>query len=392
MWRNNNLSIVLVSLFVICLLGQAYTGWSVYNAEQRQHDQPEVSLGEFVATGEFGETVFENWESEFLQMGFAHGRGCRSRRLATCRRRNSGTNRSRTGRASFSPCSRSSSSRSGCGNGAHPSRSPSTRRIPRRSARRVRKNDVRLGPLLRRATSRPALDFKAASRPALPIAALANRDADDLRDQTLHRETDAPVLAGQRRQRTTGSTDDDCAVAFEARQCSELRIHQLACSRCSRSESARDALVSRQFPRQSLASGPEQRLHLFCWQRLRENVDQLSQQWDVRPGQQLLDLRCQLVDMRRPRGSWSLPYLPDDAVSLHRRHLNPNRAAGHTEPGRDVVRGPFARSEQRDNSAAARVEQLLSQPFSHTSVREVPCRWNERFNSLSKNAARSASC
>jgi hypothetical protein len=70
MWRDNNLSIVLGGLFAICLLGQAYTGWSVYNAEQRQHNQPEVSLGEFVATGEFGETVFENWESEFLQMGF----------------------------------------------------------------------------------------------------------------------------------------------------------------------------------------------------------------------------------------------------------------------------------------------------------------------------------
>jgi hypothetical protein len=69
MWRNNSLSVVLFTLFLLCLLGHAYSGWKAYNAEQRQHHQPEVSLGEFVATAEFGETVFENWESEFLQMG-----------------------------------------------------------------------------------------------------------------------------------------------------------------------------------------------------------------------------------------------------------------------------------------------------------------------------------
>ena len=70
MWRNNNLSIVLLGLFLVCLVGQACAGWKVYNSEQRQHQQAEVSLGQFVATGEFGETVFENWESEFLQMAF----------------------------------------------------------------------------------------------------------------------------------------------------------------------------------------------------------------------------------------------------------------------------------------------------------------------------------
>lgn len=70
MWRNNNLSIVLGVLFLLCLLGQAVAGWKTYNAEQRQHGQRQVSLREFVTTGEFGETVFENWESEFLQMAF----------------------------------------------------------------------------------------------------------------------------------------------------------------------------------------------------------------------------------------------------------------------------------------------------------------------------------
>jgi hypothetical protein len=70
MWRNNSLSIVLFVLFFVCLCGQAFTGWKTFNTEQRQHAQREVTLGEFLTTGEFGETVFENWESEFFQMGF----------------------------------------------------------------------------------------------------------------------------------------------------------------------------------------------------------------------------------------------------------------------------------------------------------------------------------
>jgi hypothetical protein len=70
MWRNNNLSIVLTLLFALCLAGHAYSGWKAHNAEERQHGQPEISLSEFLTSSEFGETVFENWESEFLQMGF----------------------------------------------------------------------------------------------------------------------------------------------------------------------------------------------------------------------------------------------------------------------------------------------------------------------------------
>ena len=70
MWRNNNLSIVLVLLFLGSLVGHAYAGWKVYNEDQRQHGQAAVTLADFVTSSEFGETVFENWESEFLQMGF----------------------------------------------------------------------------------------------------------------------------------------------------------------------------------------------------------------------------------------------------------------------------------------------------------------------------------
>jgi hypothetical protein len=69
MWKNNNLSIVLFVLFILALCGHAWSGWHVHNEEQQQHGREQVPFAEFLASNEFGETVFENWESEFLQMG-----------------------------------------------------------------------------------------------------------------------------------------------------------------------------------------------------------------------------------------------------------------------------------------------------------------------------------
>jgi hypothetical protein len=70
MWKNNNLSIVIFLLFLLCLVGHSISGWKVYNDEQREHGESEVGFTEFLGTSEFGETIFENWESEFLQMAF----------------------------------------------------------------------------------------------------------------------------------------------------------------------------------------------------------------------------------------------------------------------------------------------------------------------------------
>jgi hypothetical protein len=70
MWKNNSLSIVIFVLFLLCLAGHSIAGWKVYNNEQREHGGEQVTYTAFLGTNEFGETVFENWESEFLQMGF----------------------------------------------------------------------------------------------------------------------------------------------------------------------------------------------------------------------------------------------------------------------------------------------------------------------------------
>lgn len=66
--RDNALSLAMLVLFVVPLLGQSGTGYRVYNQEQRQHGEAEVSYLGYLTTGHFTESVFENWESEFLQM------------------------------------------------------------------------------------------------------------------------------------------------------------------------------------------------------------------------------------------------------------------------------------------------------------------------------------
>jgi hypothetical protein len=66
--RDRGLTLLLLSMFAISLVGQLATGLAEYNAEQRQHGQPFVTLRNYLGTGHPWEALFENWESEFLQM------------------------------------------------------------------------------------------------------------------------------------------------------------------------------------------------------------------------------------------------------------------------------------------------------------------------------------
>ncbi|MEJ7584897.1 MAG: DUF6766 family protein [Acidimicrobiales bacterium] len=67
--RDNSLTIMAMGIFVVFLVGQSLVGHATYNADQREHGDPTVGYVSYLGTGHFGETVFENWESEFLQMG-----------------------------------------------------------------------------------------------------------------------------------------------------------------------------------------------------------------------------------------------------------------------------------------------------------------------------------
>ncbi len=56
-------------LFAIFLLFMSFAGERQYNEEQTDHGESTVGYVEYLTTGHFVEAVFENWESEFLQMG-----------------------------------------------------------------------------------------------------------------------------------------------------------------------------------------------------------------------------------------------------------------------------------------------------------------------------------
>lgn len=67
-FSNNGLSIVVFSIFAVTIIGMSIAGYQVANDELRAHQQPTETYGQYLASGDFVEAVFENWESEFLQM------------------------------------------------------------------------------------------------------------------------------------------------------------------------------------------------------------------------------------------------------------------------------------------------------------------------------------
>ena len=66
--RDNGLSIALFALFALSLIGHGWAGWLAHNEELLRDGLAPQTLGAFLGGGEFSSTLFENWESEFLQM------------------------------------------------------------------------------------------------------------------------------------------------------------------------------------------------------------------------------------------------------------------------------------------------------------------------------------
>jgi hypothetical protein len=67
--RDRGLLLANLLLFVVFIGGMILTGVRVHNDEQAEHGGESVSLLGYLGTGDFAEATFENWESEFLQMG-----------------------------------------------------------------------------------------------------------------------------------------------------------------------------------------------------------------------------------------------------------------------------------------------------------------------------------
>ncbi|CAN7580047.1 DUF6766 family protein [Devosia sp. LjRoot3] len=67
-FRDNGLTIALVGVFAVCLLGMVWSGWLDHNAALADHGQPPLSVIDYFLSPSFQSALFENWESEFLQM------------------------------------------------------------------------------------------------------------------------------------------------------------------------------------------------------------------------------------------------------------------------------------------------------------------------------------
>ena len=67
--RDNGLSITMFALFLIFLVAQSIAGFRANNSDNEEHGQPPESYGQYLTSGAFVEATFENWESEFLQLG-----------------------------------------------------------------------------------------------------------------------------------------------------------------------------------------------------------------------------------------------------------------------------------------------------------------------------------
>ncbi|MGX7672608.1 DUF6766 family protein [Plantactinospora sp. DSM 117369] len=67
--RDHGLAVTMFGAFLIFLALQSLFGWQTHNDELVQAGARAEGYLDYLGTGHFAEAVFENWESEFLQMG-----------------------------------------------------------------------------------------------------------------------------------------------------------------------------------------------------------------------------------------------------------------------------------------------------------------------------------
>lgn len=66
--RDNGLTLALSGMFLASLVGMALTGHRARNQELAEHGQAAIGMAYYLSGGVFLSALFENWESEFLQM------------------------------------------------------------------------------------------------------------------------------------------------------------------------------------------------------------------------------------------------------------------------------------------------------------------------------------
>ncbi|MDK1374378.1 MULTISPECIES: DUF6766 family protein [unclassified Sinorhizobium] len=66
--RDNGLTITLFAMTSATIVGMAVTGVHAYNHDATLHEGTVLNFVSYLASGHFLSALFENWESEFLQM------------------------------------------------------------------------------------------------------------------------------------------------------------------------------------------------------------------------------------------------------------------------------------------------------------------------------------
>ena len=65
----NGLALVTFGAFIVFAVLQSIFGWHVRNQALAENGALTTSYWRYLSSGHFAEAIFENWESEFLQMG-----------------------------------------------------------------------------------------------------------------------------------------------------------------------------------------------------------------------------------------------------------------------------------------------------------------------------------
>jgi hypothetical protein len=68
-FHRNGLSLVVGLMMLAAWAAQAVTGHAAYNQDLTEHGRASLAITAYLASGDFWSATFENWESEFLQMG-----------------------------------------------------------------------------------------------------------------------------------------------------------------------------------------------------------------------------------------------------------------------------------------------------------------------------------
>ena len=71
--RENALSLFFAAIFLATIVAQSFAGQRAYNADQREHDDSQLSWTAYVTSPDYWGAVMENWQSEFLQFALFIG-------------------------------------------------------------------------------------------------------------------------------------------------------------------------------------------------------------------------------------------------------------------------------------------------------------------------------